>query len=275
MRLVGDHELVRVAADRAVVPREPGVRLDGDRVRQRRGLTLLHDRSQPVAVALRRELAVELRDQEAAMREDEDAHRARGLDEAGGRDRLPGRRRVTEPVAPHSTGVLRGRQLLGERLLVDDPEVLVLVLGVDGLGQPVPVHRVLVGPLICRDQLGEHSGQRVDLMSAQLGAGGQVRRLLREDALQAEHERVANLPLRGRLVPAGLDLSGRLVQRLSACRSGRQNLDGLLAVVQHRLADPVRRPCCRRDEFVSRRRLCSLLRRFLHVSGATGRVTSK
>ena len=63
------------------------------------------------------------------------------------------------------------------------------------LDEPVAVRRLL-GALIRGDQLGEHSGQRVDLVAAQLGAGGEARRMLGDDALEAEHERVARLPLR-------------------------------------------------------------------------------
>ena len=147
VRLVGDHELVRVAADRVVVPREPCVRLDRDRRRLGRGLALLDDRGQPVAVALGRELAVELGDEQAPVREDEDAHRARRLDEPGGGDRLAGRGRVPEAVAANRAGILSRRQLLGERLLVDDAEVRVLLLEVGRLDlavrAPVAVQRLL------------------------------------------------------------------------------------------------------------------------------------
>ena len=117
VRLVGDHELVRLAADAAVMAREPGVGLDRDRVRLRRGLALLDDGRQPVAVALRRELTVELRDEQSAVGQDEDAHRARGLDEPGRRDRLARRRRMAEAVAANRARVLLGRELFGQRLL--------------------------------------------------------------------------------------------------------------------------------------------------------------
>ena len=59
-----------------------------------------------VAVALGRQLAVELRDEQAAVREDQDAQRAGGLDEAGGRDRLARRGRMAEAVAARRAGIL-------------------------------------------------------------------------------------------------------------------------------------------------------------------------
>ncbi len=61
------------------------------------------------------------------MREDEDAERARRVDEAGGGDRLAGRGRVAEAVAADRAGILLRRQLdflvlvvlaVGERLVV-------------------------------------------------------------------------------------------------------------------------------------------------------------
>ncbi len=63
----------------------------------------------------------------------------------------------------------------------------------------VSVLRLLDG----RDQLGEHPGERVHLMTAQLGAGGEAGRALGEHALEPEHQRVANLPLarRRRVAP--------------------------------------------------------------------------
>jgi hypothetical protein len=51
-------------------------------------VALLDDRCQPFAVALGRELAVELGDEQPAVREDEHAHRPRGVDEARRCDRL-------------------------------------------------------------------------------------------------------------------------------------------------------------------------------------------
>ena len=138
VRFVRDHELVRVAADGVVVAREPGVGLDGDRRRLGRGLALLDDRGQALAVALGRELAVELRDEQPAVREDQDAHRARRLDESGGGDRLAGRGRVPESVAADRAGILRRGKLLLDLVLVDDAEVRILLLGLRRLDAPLP-----------------------------------------------------------------------------------------------------------------------------------------
>src|SRR5919201_770540 len=98
--------------------REPRVRLDRQRVRAR-GLAPALDRvAEAVAVALRLQVAVELRDEQPAVREDEHSERARRLDEAGGGDRLAGGGRMAEAIAPHRARVLLRRELL--RLLVVD-----------------------------------------------------------------------------------------------------------------------------------------------------------
>src|SRR6185436_14141602 len=84
VRLVGDHELVRLGVQVAVMAREPGVGLDGDGILVLRLLPLEDRILEAVAVALRGELAVELGDEQPPVREDEDAERARRLDEPGG-----------------------------------------------------------------------------------------------------------------------------------------------------------------------------------------------
>src|SRR5207247_7971513 len=86
--LVADHELVRVRIEVAPVPREPGVGLYGDRVGDLRLLALLDRVGEPLSVALGGQLAVELGDEQAAVRENQNAERARRLDEARRRDRL-------------------------------------------------------------------------------------------------------------------------------------------------------------------------------------------
>ena len=180
-----------------------------------------------LAVAVVGELAPELVDEQAAVGQDQHAFGAGGLDEAGGRDRLAGGGRVAEAVAPLGARVLvrRRRELVGLAVVVelDGDVVLVLflfldeLLGGDGAVAVAPLPFAVL--LLDRgDQLGEHPGERVHLVAAQLGAGGEVRRLLGEHALEPEHERVAHLPLgRGRLVsPASISASASSSARRSA-----------------------------------------------------------
>src|SRR5207249_7181003 len=105
VRLVADDELVGLAAEAPDVPREPSVRLDRQRVLAERLAALLDRRREAIAVALRGEVARELRDEQAAVRQDQDAERARRLDEAGRSDRLPRRRRMAEAIAADRAGV--------------------------------------------------------------------------------------------------------------------------------------------------------------------------
>ena len=88
VRLVADHQLVGLARERAGVPGEPGVGLDRDRVAVQWLLAGLDEVGEPVAVALGRQVALELGDEQAPVGEDQDSQRARRLDEARGRDRL-------------------------------------------------------------------------------------------------------------------------------------------------------------------------------------------
>jgi len=97
--LVADDELVRAPRQLVAVAGEPGVRLDGEGVRPERLLATFDRVDEAVAVPLRRQIAAELVDEEAAVGEDEDAEVARGLDEARRRDRLAGRGRVAEAVS--------------------------------------------------------------------------------------------------------------------------------------------------------------------------------
>ena len=135
-----------------------------------------------LAVALGRQVARELGDEQAPVREDQDAERAGRLDEAGRGDRLPRRGRVAEAVAADGAGVVLHR-LLGELRVLDlDDERRVLVLVLDLLllellgrrrmAVAVPVAVRLVVALARGDQLGEHPGERVDLVAAERGAGG-------------------------------------------------------------------------------------------------------
>src|SRR5713101_2586355 len=89
-----------------MVPREPRVCLDSERAGvSERFLAALDGRGEPVAVTLVGEIALELRDEQAAVREDQHAQGARGFDEAGRRNRLARRGRMAEPVAPDRTRV--------------------------------------------------------------------------------------------------------------------------------------------------------------------------
>ena len=136
------------------------------------------------------------------MRQDEDAELARRLDEAGGGDGFPGRRGVAETVPPNGARV--GTRVLLE-LPVLDVAGVVVVLGlfleldlgsaraVPG-GMPVAVPVLVGGALRRGDQLGEHPGEGVDLVTAKLRPRGCSSRILGQHAFQAEHEAVAHLP---------------------------------------------------------------------------------
>ena len=222
MRLVGDHEVVRLRVQVLPVAREPGVGLDGHEARALRRLPLEDRVLEAVAVALGCQLAVELRDQQPAVGEDQDAERAGGLDEARGGDRLAGGGRVAEAEAPARAGILalvlrRKLELLVRLLEVDAEIVLFLVLG--GLLDRGAVAVQLRLDLGGRDQLGQHPRQRVDLVAAELRSRGEPRRALAEHALEPEHQRVADLPVVGGLAPAGLDLGQGVVERPPAGRS--------------------------------------------------------
>ena len=146
VRLVADHELVRVAGDLADVAREPRVGLDRDRVRvARRGVPLEDRVVEAAAVAVVGQLAPELVDEQAAVREDQDAFGAGGLDEAGGGDRLARRGRVAEAVAADRAGILLDRQ----RLRLD---LLVLELGLRAPPPRAPRPRRAAAPRRCRSR---------------------------------------------------------------------------------------------------------------------------
>ena len=126
---------------------------------------------------------------------------------------------------------------------------LVLALHLDlELELEVVVHLVLVLRLVVAvavlallgggDQLGEHPGERVHLMAAELGAGGEVRRLLRQDPLEPEQERVPDLPLGRRLAAAGGELGEPVVERAAPSGPGRQHDVRILVGTQEGLAGP-------------------------------------
>ena len=276
VRLVADHELVRVAVQVLDVTREPGVGLDRDRVFARRAVAAGDLRRDPVAVALVLQLAVELRDEQAAVREDQDADRARRLDEAGGCNRLARRGRVPEAVAADGARVGCDRQLvLLDHLAFDHLAVLSAVAVLVLLFLLEVVLRFLDGlglSLRGCDQLCEHPRERVDLVPAELGARFQVRRALAQHPFEAEHQRVPDLPLgRGSVVP-GLDLRDRVVERDAARSAGREDLRDVLVGVEERLPRPLGGARRRGDE---RTRLHGrgqrLIDGLLHRGSATSR----
>ena len=111
VRLVADDEVVRVAVELGAVAGEPRVRLDRDRAVDP-GAGAGHDRvGEAVAVALGREVALELRDEQPAVGEDQDAEVTRGLDEARGGDRLARGGRVSEAVAADGSRIRAGELL--------------------------------------------------------------------------------------------------------------------------------------------------------------------
>jgi hypothetical protein len=197
---------------------------------------------QPLAVALGREVAPELVDQQPAVREDQHAEVARRLDEPGGRDRLAGRGRVAEAVAARGAEVLALEAgWLG--LLVDELDVLVLLV-LDLLhelrdGAVAGAVAVLVrAPLRRRDQLRQHPGEGVDLVAPEGRAGGGLRSLGGEHALEAEHQPVADLPARARALEPGGHLVPCVVERAAPGRAGGQRDVRLFARMEERLAVP-------------------------------------
>src|SRR5919204_611508 len=149
------------------LPREPRVRLDRQGIAAQRLVPALDRRREAVAVPLRRQVTLELRDEEPAMREDEHAHRPRRLDEARSGDRLPGRGRMAEAVTASSAWI--GARPLActvlERVFAGFLGRLVVFVLVRKGGLVDGNGAVAVRVLLVRgDQLCEHAGERVDLM---------------------------------------------------------------------------------------------------------------
>ena len=92
-------------------------------------------------------------------------------------------------------------------------------LGHRAVRRAVPVAVLLRRALRRRDELGEHAGERVDLVAPKLGARGGARGILGEHALEPEHEPVAHLPARRRLLETGVHLGDRVVERGTSCRA--------------------------------------------------------
>ena len=201
------------------------------------------------------QLADELVDEVAAVGEDQDAAGARGLDEADRGDRLAGAGRVLEPEAARGARVLRllGELLassssssLGGRVPVDRLVVLgdllvaleLLLAGGQLLDRrlAVPVRTVPLAVLALGEQRDQGAGQRVDLVRVERRAVGEVRLVVGEQPLEAEHQRVLAPPLdRGLLAPR-LDLGQRVVERAPAGRALRPARPrAILALVHERL----------------------------------------
>ncbi len=115
------------------------------------------------------------------------------------------------------------------------------------------------------DQLGQHAGERVDLMAAELGPRGQPGRLVGEDALEPEHEGVFDLPLGRGGAPASFELGQGRIQRAAAGAPLGEHVVGVLARVEERFAGPGLRPEGGRRQGVRfLRRYRRMAHRFLH-----------
>ena len=243
MSLVADHELVRAAGDVACVAGEPRIRLDRDRVVPERLLALVDRLGEAIGVPLGRQVALELRDEQSAMGEDQDAEVPCGFDEPGGGNRLTRRGRVAEAVAPRGARVVAAEHAL-VGLVVDDPRVDVVVLvvevgrlAVDRLGA-VPVPVLLGITLIRRDQLGQHAGERVNLVAPELRPGRRGGGRSGEHTLEAQHEAVANAPPRRGRATTGVHFGDGVVERTASRGARRQRGGRVLTGVQERLAVP-------------------------------------
>ena len=75
-------------------------------------------------------------------------------------------------------------------------------------------------------------------MPAKFGTCRGVGRVLREDALEPEHQPVAHLPARGRRRIAGVHLGQRVVERRAASGARSECLQRILVRLEERLAEP-------------------------------------
>ena len=191
------------------------------------------------------------------MGEDEDAGRAGGVDEPGGRDRLARCGRVFEPVAPPGAGVVlfgNGGLHLVNRGDVGDGDiesglrrtVIPVAVAVRAVAVAISVGLVVLvvvvdlrfAALAVADQRGQLAGQRVHLVAAQRGARCEPGRLARQDAVEAEDQREVAAPLVAGLDQAPVHLGDRRVQRGSARGAGCERRFGVLALMQERLSAP-------------------------------------
>ena len=151
---------------------------------------------------------------------------------------------MTEAEAPDRARVVARHDLLdvlvgidflflGDGLLLD----VLLVLRAFRELHDVPVAVAVLGfILVPGDELGEHPGERVDLVPAELGPGGEPRRPVGQHALEAEHERVVHLPLGRRGAPARVHLEERGIERPPACDAFGEHVCGVLAGMEEGLA---------------------------------------
>ena len=118
------------------------------------------------------------------------------------------------------------------RIVVVAVAVAVAVVGRGAGGVVLPV------ALRVAEQGGEHAGQGVDLVRAQLEAVGQVRLVLRQDPLQAEHQREPAPPGGGRRRQTGVDLEQRLVVGGAERGARRKRHRGVVAHRDEAIASP-------------------------------------
>src|SRR4051812_50174646 len=131
---------------------------------------------------------------------------------------------MAEAVAADGARVVLLRLLGKFRLLDLDYECRVLVFVLDFLllellrrrGVAVAVPVCLVVALARGDELGEHPGERVDLVAAGRRAGGCARLRLCVHAVRPEEEGVTGPPLRRGGVSSRVPLGACLVQRAAA-----------------------------------------------------------
>ena len=146
---------------------------------------------------------------------------------------------------PEAEAPLGARVVLGLHLRL---EIVVIVRNLDGdrlvelvlevLVVAVQAVAVLLVALVAGDQLGEHPRERVDLVASQLGAGREAGRMVGDDALEAEHERVVNLPRGGRRLEPGFHLREGVVERLAARMPFAEHLGRVFVLPQEGLAGP-------------------------------------
>src|SRR5437868_6522683 len=136
---------------------------------------------------------------------------------------------------------VRERQGFLRLRVVGECEVLVLLVLLDDvLGGDRTVRDTVAVLVLLRggDQLGQHPGECVHLVAAQLGPRGEAWWFLVEDALEPEHEGEADFPLRRRALVARLHLRERGVERVAEGRSGREHDRRVLVGTQEGLAGP-------------------------------------